>query len=110
MLNASIRSDREFVAKCLDPAQRDAALRRERRNHGLGLLALALAVVAWLIGKWPALSGAGERSTLDDFMLLFLAIISGWAMLAARSNIRLLLGIQGLEQRYAAGAGSGARE
>lgn len=101
MLIPSTRSDQEFVASCLDPSRREAALARERRNHSLGVVAFAIAVAGWLIGQWPVFSGAGERSAGDDFMILFIAMLSGWVTLAARSNIRLLLGIQGLEQRRA---------
>lgn len=109
MLIPSIRSDQEFVSSCLDPSRREAVLARERRNHSLGILAFAIAAVGWGIGQWPALSGAGERSAGDDFMILFIAMLSGWVMLAARSNIRLLLGIQALEQRRAGGVAPDAR-
>jgi len=107
MLIPPIGSDLAFVASCLDPSRREAVLKRERRSLGLGALAFTIALAAWSFAQWPALAGSAERSSGDDFMLLIIASMCGWVALAARSNIRLLLAIEALEQRRATAAESG---
>jgi hypothetical protein len=96
MLN---RIDEKFVSECFDPSKREKALRREKRNQWLCLIAAALAAAAWVIHQRHWLAGTGPSSAFADFVFLCIVIGTTGLSLFTRSNIRLLLGLRALEER-----------
>jgi len=96
-----VRSDEDFVSRCMDPSKREGALRRQSRNLLLCVLAALLAVVFWFAEQRSYLAGAGERSAGADFVFLCLMVITIAVSLFWRSNIRLLLGLRALEEKAA---------
>jgi hypothetical protein len=93
------RADETFVAKCLDPAQREDALRRERKNLRTLLWTGPVVLAIWLVGQWPYLTGAGPRYEGADLIFLCFAIVLVSLTMFTHSNIRLLRGLQILEEK-----------
>ena len=99
MLQRLTRADETFVANCLDPAKRDVTLQRELKNVRMlaftGLVILGI----WFVGQWPYLTGAGARSESIDLIFLCMLITFASLTMFTHSNIRLLRGLQILEEK-----------
>jgi hypothetical protein len=99
MLNFGSRSDETFIRDALDASKRAKALRREKRNQSLSVVSGLLAIAVWIVAQWQYLTGSGDMSTNGNFLFFCLAIITSVGSLHARSNVRLLRGLQALEEK-----------
>jgi hypothetical protein len=99
MLQRLTGADERFAAKCLDPAQRDATLRRELKNLRVLLLTTPVLLGILFIGKWDYLTGASPNPGSTDFLFLCMMIVWASLLMFTHSNIRLLRGLQILEEK-----------
>jgi hypothetical protein len=100
MLNFGRQSDETFIRDALDASKRAEALRREKRNQSLSTIAGLLAIAVWIVAQWEYLTGSGgDMSTNGNFLFLCLALMTAVGSLHARSNVRLLRGLQALEEK-----------
>jgi hypothetical protein len=102
MLKFSQRSDEKFIRDALDASKRADVLRREQRIQSLAVVAVLLAIAIWFIAQRHYLAGAGDRSATADFVFFSLVILANGGSLHARSNVRLLTGLQALEEKLTA--------
>jgi hypothetical protein len=99
MLNFGRQSDETFIRDALDASKRAEALRREKRNQSLSVVAGLLAIAVWVVSQWAYLTGSGDMSPNGNFLFLCLALMTSVGSLHARSNVRLLRGLQALEEK-----------
>jgi hypothetical protein len=99
MLHRLTQADETFVAKCTDPMQRDSALRRELANLRVLLFTGLVVLAIWFVGQWPYLTGTGARSGSTDLIFLCMLITGFSLTMFTHSNIRLLRGLQVLEEK-----------
>lgn len=99
MLSFGKRSDDTFIRDALDATKRAEVFRREKRNQSLSIVAGFVAVAVWVMAQWQYLTGSGEMSPNGNFVFFCLALMTSFGSLHARSNLRLLAGLQALEEK-----------
>jgi hypothetical protein len=99
MLSFGDRSDERFIREALDASKRAKVLRREKRNQSLSSVAGLLAIAVWFVAQWDYLTGSADMSTSGNFLFLCLALMTTVGSLQARANVRLLRGLQALEEK-----------
>ena len=99
MLSIGKGSDETFIRDALDATKRAEVLRREKRRQSLSIVAGLVAIAVWVTAQWHYLTGSGAMSPNGNFVFLCLALMTSVGSLHARSNIRLLRGLQALEEK-----------
>lgn len=99
MLKRLTGADETFVAKCLDPDRRDAALRRELKNLRILVATGPVILGVWVLGQWPYWTGASTISGRNNFLFLCFSMVGISLTMFTHSNIRLLRGLQILEEK-----------